>query len=82
MALPPGASSSTGLGAAAGVEALGEETHPRCSLPLVVWGYVVPVGCGILGLGFLEDRWVKSYGEGKGRGFIRGSWVLLSQMLR
>jgi len=55
MALPPGASSSTGLGAAAGVEALGEETHPRCSLPLVVWGYVVPVGCGILGLGFLED---------------------------
>ncbi len=31
MALPPGASSSTGLGAAAGGEALGEETHPLLS---------------------------------------------------
>lgn len=43
MALPPGPSSSTGLGTGAGAEALGEGTHPRCSLPLIVWGHGVLV---------------------------------------
>lgn len=55
MALPPGASSSTGLGAAAGVEALGEETHPRCSLLLMVAACVVLVRCRMLGIGFWND---------------------------
>lgn len=47
-----------GCGAAAGVDALDLEKHPRCSLPLMVADYVVLVRCKKLGsgsLGLLND---------------------------
>ncbi len=53
MALPPGASSSTGLGVALGVEALGEVIYPWCSLPLVVWGLCCSCGLWNIGTGIL-----------------------------